>query len=102
MGQLVAAGKLEDILKMGTDMSRLIIQYRGYPEAVMNVINAFPDVRIVYSKENEITLSGVPDDTLSNQIVMALMNQGIIISSFRRDEKNLENLFVNLTGGMSA
>ena len=68
----------------------------------MNVINAFPDVRIVYSKENEITLSGVPDDTLSNQIVMALMNQGIIISSFRRDEKNLENLFVNLTGGMSA
>ena len=102
MGQLVAAGKLEDILKMGTDMSRLIIQYRGYPEAVMNVISAFPDVRVVYSKENEITLSGVPDDTLSNQIVMALMNQGIIISSFRRDEKNLENLFVNLTGGMSA
>ena len=101
-GVLVAAGRMEDILKMGTDMSRVIIEYRCDPKMVVGALKAFQDIQVVEVKENQVTLAGVTDDMMSSQIVAHLIAQGVIVSGFHRDEKNLESLFMNLTGGVSA
>jgi ABC-2 type transport system ATP-binding protein len=98
-GHLIAAGKMEDILKTGTDMSRLIISFSSGIERATQIFTENPYVRIESIRENQIMLSGVADDGFADRLVVDLINRGVVVSGFHREERTLERIFMDMTGG---
>ncbi|MBO4863601.1 MAG: ABC transporter ATP-binding protein [Eubacterium sp.] len=96
-GKLIAAGKMEDILRTGTDSSRLIINIKSETDQAVRLLQENPNIRTESIRENEIVVGGVADDTASNQLIMYLMQKGVIIGGFRREERSLENIFMAIT-----
>lgn len=100
-GRLITAGKMEDVLRRGTDVSRLIISFASGIEEAVRMFQERPDIRVESVRENKIIISGINTDEQSNSIIADLISRGIIISGFHREEKNLERIFMNLTGGVA-
>ncbi len=98
-GRLIAAGKMEDILKNGTDMSRLIISFSNGIETASQIFTENPNIRVESIRENQIVISGVPDDSYANRIIVDLINRGVVVSGFHREERSLEKIFMDMTGG---
>ncbi len=96
-GKLITAGKMEDIMKYGTDASRLIIDISSDVRQAAMLLQENPGIRIESMRENEIIISGVPDDRMSNQLIMYMMSKGTVIKGFHRDERSLENIFMSIT-----
>lgn len=100
-GRLVAAGKMENILKTGTDTSRLIISFANGIEQAQRIFTEQPGIRMESVRENQIIISGVVDDAMANRIIVDLISRGVTISGFHREEKSLEKIFMNITGGVA-
>ncbi len=100
-GRLVAAGKMENILKTGTDTSRLIILFANGIEQAQRIFTEQPGIRMESVRENQIIISGVVDDAMANRIIVDLISRGVTISGFHREEKSLEKIFMNITGGVA-
>ena len=100
-GRLVAAGKMENILKTGTDTSRLIISFANGIEQAQSIFTEQPGIRMESVRENQIIISGVVDDAMANRIIVDLISRGVTISGFHREEKSLEKIFMNITGGVA-
>ena len=98
-GRLVTAGRMEDVLKMGTDVSRLILTFSSPMEAVVQYFRENPYVQIESVKENEIVINGVHDDVQANSLIADVISRGMLLSGFHRDERSLENIFMQLTEG---
>ena len=96
-GKLVAAGLMSDIMKTGTDTSRLVIALRSAPDAIIQVLMEYPGIKVESVLENEITISGASDDAMANRIIGDIISRGIIIGGFRREEHTLENIFMKIT-----
>lgn len=96
-GRLIAAGKMEDILKRGIDSSKVIINVVSDMEQAVRLLQENPSVAVESIKENEVVITGLDDDTKSNQLIMYLMSRGVIIGGFHREEKSLENIFMTIT-----
>ena len=88
-GKLIRAGLMEDVLKIGTDMSRLHIGVSSDINMAVTFLQEIAGIHIESVKENEI---------VSNQIVANLISRGVVLSGFRREEHSLENIFMQLTG----
>ncbi len=97
-GKLIRAGLMEDVLKIGTDMSRLHIGVSSDINMAVTFLQEIAGIRIESVKENEIVISGAATDNVSNQIVANLISRGVVLSGFRREEHSLENIFMQLTG----
>lgn len=97
-GKLIRAGLMEDVLKIGTDMSRLHIGVSSDINMAVTLLQEIAGIRIESVKENEIVISGAATDNVSNQIVANLISRGVVLSGFRREEHSLENIFMQLTG----
>ena len=100
-GRLVAAGKMENILKTGTDTSRLIISFANGIELAQRIFTEQPAIRMESVRENQIIISGVADDAMANRIIVDLISRGVTISGFHREERSLEKIFMNMTGGVA-
>lgn len=96
-GKLVAAGLMSDIMKTGTDTSRLVIAIRTAPDPILQVLMEYPGIKVESVLENEITISGANDDAMANRIIADIISRGIIIGGFRREEHTLENIFMKIT-----
>ena len=96
-GKLVAAGLMSDIMKTGTDTSRLVIAIRTAPDSILQVLMEYPGIKVESVLENEITISGANDDAMANRIIADIISRGIIIGGFRREEHTLENIFMKIT-----
>ncbi|MCR5213247.1 MAG: ABC transporter ATP-binding protein [Eubacterium sp.] len=98
-GRLVTAGKMEDILKIGTDTSRLVLTLNQGIENVVMMLQEYNNIRIESVRENQIIIAGVTDDYMASRLAADLINRGVVLGGFHRDEKSLEQIFMNITGG---
>ena len=98
-GQLVAAGLMKDILSIGNDASRLIIEVKSDIEQAVTIMREQPNVQIEAVKSNEIIVTGVDTDEMANSLVGQLMVRGVLVGGFHRDEHSLESIFMDITEG---
>ena len=98
-GQLVAAGLMSDILNIGNDSSRLIIEIKSDINAAVAIMQEQPNVKIEAVKENEIIVTGVDTDEKANVLVGQMMVRGVLVGGFHRDEHSLESIFMDITTG---
>lgn len=96
-GRLVTAGKMEDILGMGRNEHHLIIQIRSDMDKAVQHMRELPDVSVVSVRENEVMINFAGTDEDVNRIMITLMQQGVMIGGYHREESNLETLFMQLT-----
>ena len=101
-GRLVTAGKMEDILGMGRNEHHLIIQVRSEMDKAVQHMREQPEVTVASVRENEIVINFSGNDEEVNRIMISLMQSGVLVGGFQREETNLETLFMQLTGAQQA
>ena len=98
-GRLVTAGKMEDILGLGRNTHHVIISISSDTQKASLCLKELPGIELVSLRENEMIVNFDGTDQELNRIIGALMTAGVMVSGFRREETNLETLFMQLTSG---
>ncbi|MBD5449539.1 MAG: ABC transporter ATP-binding protein [Lachnospiraceae bacterium] len=98
-GQLITAGRIEDIMQQISGGKRMHIQVASGMESAVRILKEQVGIRIESVRENEIIIvfNGADED-ISALIGLMIQNQ-VVLTGFYREEGSLESLFMQLTGG---
>ena len=98
-GQLITAGRIEDIMQQISGGKRMHIQVASGMDTAERILKEQVGVKIESVRENEIIMlfSGA-DEQISALIGLMIQNQ-VVLTGFYREEGSLESLFMQLTGG---
>ena len=98
-GQLVTAGRIEDIMQQISGGSRIHIHVASEIEPAVRMLKEQAFVTVESVRENELIITfGGTDEEVCALIGRLIQNQ-VILTGFHREEGNLESLFMQLTGG---
>lgn len=98
-GQLITAGRIEDIMKQISDGKKIIIRVEAGMEKAVRLMQEYAGVRVESVRENELIISYSGTDEQVCQLIGNLIQNQIVLTGFSREEGNLESLFMQLTGG---
>ena len=98
-GQLLTAGRIEDIMQQAAGGNRMHIQIASGMETALRILKEQAGVTIESVRENEILiLTNCADQAINTFIGLMIQNQ-VILTGFYKEEGSLETLFMQLTGG---
>ncbi len=98
-GQLITAGKIEDIMQQVAGGKRMHIQVASGMESAVRIMKEQAGARIESVRENEIIiLFGGADEEIS-ALIGRMIQEQVVLTGFYREEGSLESLFMQLTGG---
>ena len=98
-GQLITAGRIEDIMQQISGGSRIHIHVASDIEPAVRMLKEQAYVTVESVRENELIITfGGTDEEVCALIGRLIQNQ-VILTGFHREEGNLESLFMQLTGG---
>lgn len=98
-GQLVAAGRIEDIMQQLSGGKRIHIRICSDMEPAVRFLKEQADVAVESVRENEVLISYDRTDEEICALIGRMIQGGIVLTDFHREEGNLESLFMQLTGG---
>ncbi len=100
-GQLVASGRIEDIMQRLSGGKRIHIRIESDMESAVRLMKEQAGVSVESVRENEMIISsGGTDEEICALIGRLIQNQ-VLLTGFYKEEGNLESLFMQLTGGGS-
>ena len=98
-GQLITAGRIEDIMQQISGGSRIHIHVASEIEPAVRMLKEQAFVTVESVRENELIITfGGTDEEICALIGRLIQNQ-IVLTGFHREEGSLESLFMQLTGG---
>ncbi|MBR6315391.1 MAG: ABC transporter ATP-binding protein [Lachnospiraceae bacterium] len=97
-GRLVAVGKIEDILQKGKDNSSVILEITKDRERAISIIRQMADIEVESVMEHQIKIRHPGDDEKMNRFLIELLQQGVVLDGYHRQQDNLEQMFMQLTG----
>ncbi len=98
-GQLVEAGRIEDIMEKLSGGKRINIHVENGMEQAIRIIKEQAGTNVESVRENEVIITyGGSDEEVCALIGRLIQNQ-VILTGFHKEEGNLESLFMQLTGG---
>lgn len=97
-GKLVAVGRIEDILKMGQASSSVILEIKKDMEKAVTVIRQITDIEVESVMENSVRIKFPGDDESLSRFLIEILNQGVVLEGFHKQQENLEEMFMALTG----
>ncbi len=98
-GQLVAAGRIEDIMRQLSGGKRIHIRISSDMEPAVRFLKEQANVTVDSVRENEVLISYERTDEEVCGLIGRMIQGGIILTDFHREEGSLESLFMQLTGG---
>ena len=98
-GQLVTAGRIEDIMQQISGGTRIHINVISEMEPAVRMLKEQAGVTVESVREDElvITHNGTEEEICA--LIGRLIQNNVILTGFHREEGNLESLFMQLTGG---
>lgn len=98
-GQLVTAGRIEDIMQQVAGGKRIHIRVESDMEPAVRMLKEQAGVAVESVRENEliITHSGTDEDICG--LIGRLIQNQVLLTGFYKEEGSLESLFMQLTGG---
>lgn len=98
-GQLVTAGRIEDIMQQLSGGKRIHIRVESDMEPAVRMLKEQAGVSVESVRENEliITHSGTDEDICG--LIGRLIQNQVLLTGFYKEEGSLESLFMQLTGG---
>ncbi|MDE7207302.1 MAG: ABC transporter ATP-binding protein, partial [Lachnospiraceae bacterium] len=100
-GQLITAGRIEDIMQQLGGGKRIHIQIISDMEAAVRLLKEQANVRVESVRENEIIVLNNGTDEETSALIGRLIQNQVVLTGFYREEGSLESLFMQLTGGGS-
>lgn len=98
-GQLVRAGLIEDIMQQVAGGRRINIHVASDMEPAVRIMKEQTGVAVESVRENELIISHGGTDEEICALIAQLIQNGVILTGFHREEGSLESLFMQLTGG---
>ncbi len=98
-GQLVTAGRIEDIMQKIAGGSRIHIHIASEMEPAVRMMKEQTGVRVESVRENELIISHSGTDEEICALIAYLIQNQVVLTGFHREEGSLESLFMQLTGG---
>ena len=96
-GRIIAAGTIDDILGRGRNNTRIMINVRDNVETAAEKAREFQEISLVSVMEHQLVISS-NDDEAVNRYLVQVMNSGVVVTGFTKEENSLESLFMQLTG----
>lgn len=97
-GQLITAGRIEDIMQQLGGGRRIHIQIVSDMETAVRLLKEQANVRVESVRENEIIVSNNGTDEEISALIGRLIQNEVVLTGFYREEGSLESLFMQLTG----
>ncbi|MBQ2804174.1 MAG: ABC transporter ATP-binding protein [Lachnospiraceae bacterium] len=101
-GQLVTAGRIEDIMNQISGGKRIHIRIASEMEPVVRMMKEQAGVVVDSVRENEVIISHSGTDEEICSLIGRMIQSNIILTGFHREEGSLESLFMQLTGGSAS
>ena len=98
-GQLLTAGRIEDVMGKISGGNRMHIQIASGMEIALRILKEQAHVTIESVRENEILISNNCTDQEINAFIGLMIQNQVILTGFYKEEGSLETLFMQLTGG---
>lgn len=98
-GQLVADGRIEDIMKQLSGGKRIHVRVGSDMETAVRVMREQAGATVESVLENEIIISHSGTDEEICALIARLIQNQVLLTGFYREEGSLESLFMQLTGG---
>lgn len=96
-GQLITAGRIEDIMQQLGGGKRIHIQIISDMETAVRLLMEQANVRVESVRENEIIVSNNGTDEEISALIGRLIQNEVVLTGFYREEGSLESLFMQLT-----
>ncbi|MCM1569475.1 MAG: ABC transporter ATP-binding protein [Roseburia sp.] len=100
-GQLVTAGRIEDIMEQISGGRRISVHIASDMEQAVTLLREQAGVNVQSVRENEILISYNGTDEETCGLIGRLIQNQIILTGFHKEEGSLESLFMQLTGGQN-
>ncbi len=97
-GNLVAAGRIEDVMAGVFGNNQLVITLDEGRETALRVANEHAKVKVDSVGEHEIKLSHNMTKPEIAGMVGAMIAAGVVVTGFHKQEGDLETLFMRVTG----
>ena len=98
-GQLIMAGRIEDIMQQVAGGRRIHIQIASGMETAVRLLMEQAGVVVESVMENEIIITNNGTDEQMSALIGQLIQNQVVLTGFYREEGSLESLFMQLTGG---
>jgi len=98
-GQLVTAGRIEDIMQKLSNDKRIHVRVASEMESVVRMMKEQAGVVVESVREDEIIINHNGTDEQLCALLGYLIQNKVIVTGFNKEEGNLESLFMQLTGG---
>lgn len=96
-GNLVTAGRIEDVLQSAFGSNNLVIGIKENPDSAVRLLKEQTGVKVETIGEKEIRIShSLSEEEIANMIAY-LIGSGVVVTGFHTQEGNLETLFMQLT-----
>lgn len=100
-GQLVAAGKIEDIMNHLSGGKKIHVRVGSEMETAVRIIREHAGANVESVLENEVIISHNGSDEDVCALIGSLIQNQVLLTGFYKEEGSLESLFMQLTGGAS-
>ena len=98
-GQLIMAGRIEDIMQQVSGGRRLHIQIASGMDTAVRLLMEHAGMSVESVRENEIIITNNGTDEQLSALIGQLIQNQVVLTGFYREEGSLESLFMQLTGG---
>ncbi len=98
-GRMALNGSIKEILSQVNSSNPIVITlFGGGTEKALAVLKSHPYVHTITVKEEEIAVRFTGDRQDEAVLLQQLVDAGLLISSFTREQGSLESLFMQITG----
>mgnify|MGYP002509803357 CR=1 FL=1 len=98
-GQLITAGRIEEIMYQISGGRRIHIQISSGMETAVRMLQEHAGVAVESVRENEVIITNSGTDEEISVLIGELIQKKVVLTGFYKEEGNLESLFMQLTGG---
>lgn len=98
-GQLIMAGRIEDIMQQVAGGRRMHIQTASGIDTAVRLLMEQAGVVVESVRENEIIITNNGTDEQISTLIGQLIQNQVVLTGFYREDGSLESLFMQLTGG---
>ena len=98
-GQLIMAGRIEDIMQQVAGGRRMHIQTASGIDTAVRLLMEQAGVVVESVRENEIIITNNGTDEQISTLIGQLIQNQVVLTCFYREEGSLESLFMQMTAG---
>ena len=98
-GNLVMAGTIENVMTNVFGNDKIIISVENEMETAVRFLKEQSGIKVESVGVKEIKISHELSNEELAKMIAYIINQGVVVTGFHKQEGNLESLFMQLTGG---